>query len=252
MFKTFFGYSASATGKDRTPIYMSETQLREYYLPQFKKSIDAGASTLMVNSADMNGIPVHANKYLLTDILTRRTWFKGVTVTDWEDIKRLHGRHKVAPTQKEAVKMAIEAGIDMSMVPFDYSFSTYLVELVKEGTISEKRIDESVKRILELKYSVGLFENPYGEPEAKKLFGLPEYPKAALEGAREAITLLKNEPIKAGEKAILPLAKNAKVLIAGPGANSVSNLNGCWSFTWQGDDNSKYPSKLQKYLSGYF
>jgi beta-glucosidase len=241
--KHFVGYSNPASGKDRTPAYISEIQLREYYLPQFQAAIEAGASTVMINSGEINGIPIHSSNYLLTTVLRDELGFKGVIVTDWEDIIRLHTRHKIASSPKEAVRIGIEAGIDMSMVPHDYSFFHYLVELVKEGTISEKRIDESVARILNLKFKTGLFENPYPEEEAVKNFGLPEYKSVALEAAREAITLLKNDSIKGNP--VLPLSKDVKVLIAGPGASSISALNGCWSYTWQGDDLSKYPASYK-------
>ncbi len=241
--KHFIGYSNPASGKDRTPAYISEIQLREYYLPQFKAAVAAGASTVMINSGEINGIPVHSSKYLLTDVLRGELGFKGVIVSDWEDVIRLHTRHKIANTPKEAVRMAIEAGLDMSMVPHDYSFYTLLLQLVKEGTISEKRIDESVARILDLKYKTGLFDNAYGEEEAKKNFGLPEYKVLALEAAREAMTLLKNDSVKGAP--VLPLSKTAKVLIAGPAASSVTALNGCWSYSWQGDDASRYPSSYK-------
>jgi beta-glucosidase len=238
--KHFIGYSNPATGKDRTPAYISEIQLREYYLPQFIAAVNAGSASIMINSGEINGIPVHANKYLLTDVLRKELGFKGVVVTDWEDIVRLHTRHKIAATPKEAVRLGIEAGLDMSMVPHDYSFFHLLVELVKEGSISEKRIDESVARILDLKFKTGLFDNPYGEPEAIKNFGLPEYKELAREAAREAITLLKNDSI--GGTPVLPISKDKKVLVAGPAGFSVTALNGCWSYTWQGTDASKYPA----------
>ncbi len=237
--KHFVGYSNPASGKDRTPAYISEIQLREYYLPQFKAAVEAGASTVMINSGEINGIPVHSSKYLLTDVLRGELGFKGVIVSDWEDVIRLHTRHKIAATPKEAVRIAIEAGLDMSMVPHEFSFYNLLLELVKEGTVSQSRIDESVARILDLKFKTGLFDNPYGEEEAKKNFGLPEYKILALEAAREAMTLLKNDSVKG--MPVLPLSKSAKVLIAGPAASSVTALNGCWSYSWQGDDASRYP-----------
>ncbi|MCS6822897.1 MAG: glycoside hydrolase family 3 C-terminal domain-containing protein [Cytophagaceae bacterium] len=239
--KHYVGYSNPLTGKDRTPAYIDEIQLREYYLPQFKAAIDAGAATVMINSAEINGIPVHCNKYLLTDVLRNEFKFKGVAVSDWEDIIRLHTRHKVAATPREAVKMAVNAGIDMSMVPHEYSFYHHLIDLVKSKEVSEERINQAVGRILQLKLDLGLFDNPYGEEEAKKNFGLPEYKTVALEAAREAITLLKNETLKDNQP-VLPLPKNKKVLIAGPTANSITALNGCWSYTWQGQDASRYPA----------
>jgi beta-glucosidase len=244
--KHFIGYSNLASGKDRTPAYISEIQLREYYLPQFRAAVAAGASTVMINSGEINGVPVHSSKYLLTDVLRGELGFKGVIVTDWEDIIRLHTRHKIATTPKEAVRIGIEAGIDMSMIPHDYSFYVYLLQLVKEGTISEKRIDESVARILNLKFKTGLFDNPYPEEEAKKNFGLPEYKVLALEAAREAITLLKNDSVKGTP--VLPLAKSTKVLIAGPAASSVTALNGCWSYSWQGDEAGRYPASYKNVI----
>ena len=233
--KHFVGYSGARTGKDRTPAYIPDIEMREYYLPQFQAAIDAGASTIMINSGSVNGIPVHGNKYLLTDVLRKEMGFKGLAVSDWEDIIRLHTKHRVAATPKEAVKMAVMAGVDMSMVPHDYSFFELLVELVNDGEVPMARIDEAVGRILTLKYRTGLFENPYPEEEAKANFGKPEYKDAALKAARESITLLKNLDNT------LPLAKDKKVLVAGPGAMNLTNLNGCWSYTWQGSDRSQYP-----------
>jgi beta-glucosidase len=189
----------------------------------------------MVNSGEVNGIPVHGSKYLLTDVLRGELGFQGVIVSDWEDVIRLHTWHKIADSPAEAVRLAVEAGLDMSMVPLDYSFFKLLKQLVAEGKVSEQRIDESVRRILQLKADVGLFKNPYVEPETAGQFGKPEYRQTALAAAEEAITLLKNE------KALLPLAKSAKVLVAGPAAKSISALHGCWSFTWQGLDEKVYP-----------
>jgi beta-glucosidase len=226
--KHFVGYSVPASGKDRAPAYIPEIMLREYFLPSFQAAIDGGAHTLMVNSAEVNGTPVHASKFLLTDVLRTEMGFKGLIISDWEDVKKLVDRHRVAETHKEAVRMSVNAGIDMCIVPLDYSFYDDLIALVKEEKISMQRIDESVRRILELKYELGLFDNPYPEKEAAKLFGLPEYKKAALDAARESITLLKNE------KNVLPLAKGKKILLVGPNSNSLSALNGAWSYTWQG------------------
>lgn len=234
--KHFIGYSAPRSGKDRTPAHIPDIILREYYLPQFKAAVEAGSPTIMINSAEVNGVPTHANDYLLKDVLRKELGFKGVVVTDWEDIIRLHARHKIASSQKEAVKIAINSGIDMSMVPNDYSFHGYLVELVKEGQVSMETIDASVRRILKLKYDVGLFDNPYPEKEAVALFKKPEYDQVALDAARESITLLKNDG------GVLPIAKGKKVLVAGPGAQSLSCIHGCWSYTWQGQDERFYPS----------
>lgn len=234
--KHYLGYSASRSGKDRTPIYLPEIELREYYLPQFREAVKLGAATVMVNSSEINGTPVHASKYLLTDVLKTELGFKGVVVTDWEDIKRLNDRHFVAATPREAVAMAVNAGIDMSMVPTDFSFYDLLIEAVNKGEVSMKRIDDAVKRILVMKYNIGLFDNPYPEQAAFSNFGKAEYQQYALDAAHEAMTLLKNKDN------ILPLAKNKKVLLAGPAAQSISALNGCWSYTWQGKDEKWYPA----------
>ena len=233
--KHFLGYSMPITGKDRSPSIIPEIMLREIFLPPFQAAVNAGVKTVMINSGEINGTPVHSSKYLLTDVLRGELGFKGVVVTDWEDIIRLHTRHKIASTHKEAVKMAIDAGVDMSMVPHDYSFYFLLIELVKEGLIKESRIDESVARILRLKHEVGLFENAYPEKEAIANFGKPEYAKVALDAALEGLTLVKND------QNILPLSKNKKVLVTGPGANSITALNGCWSHTWQGNMPQFYP-----------
>jgi beta-glucosidase len=234
--KHYLGYSASRTGKDRTPIYLPDIEMREYYLPQFRAAVKAGASTLMVNSSEINGTPVHASKYLLTDVLRKELGFKGVIVTDWEDIVRLHTRHDVAATPRAAVAMAINAGIDMSMVPNDYSFFDLLKEAVQKGEVPMSRIDDAVRRILTLKEKVGLFDNPYPEDGAAANFGHPEYQSLALQAAHESITLLKNDG------GVLPLAHSAKILVAGPAARSISALNGCWSYTWQGNDERWYPA----------
>jgi beta-glucosidase len=240
--KHYLGYSNSRTGKDRTPIYLPEIEMREYYLPQFREAVKAGSSSIMINSGEINGEPVHASKYLLTDVLRKELGFQGVIVTDWEDIKRLYDRHNVASTPRQAVVMAINAGIDMSMVPSDYSFYDLLLEAVKKGEVLMSRIDDAVKRILVLKYKTGLFDNPYPEADAKSNFGKPEYQILALNAAREAMTLLKNQ------NNVLPLAKTAKVLVAGPSAQSISALNGCWSYTWQGKDERWYPADSKTIL----
>ena len=240
--KHFLGYSASRTGKDRTPIYMPDIEMREYYLPQFKEAVKAGASTIMINSSEINGVPVHANKYLLTDVLRKELGFEGVIVTDWEDIKRVHDRHNIAATPREAVAICVNAGIDMSMVPTDFSFYGYLIEAVKNKEVPISRINDAVKRILLLKYKLGLFDNPYPEKEAVANFGKPAYQQLALDAAHEAITLLKND------NDFLPLLKNKKVLVAGPVAQSISALNGCWSYTWQGKEEQWYPADSKTIL----
>jgi len=240
--KHYLGYSDSRTGKDRTPIYLPEIEMREYYLPQFRAAVQAGASTIMINSSEINGTPVHASKYLLTDVLRKELGFEGVIVTDWEDIVRLHTRHNVAPTPRAAVAMAINAGIDMSMVPYDFSFFELLKEAVQKGEVPMSRIDDAVTRILTLKYKLGLFDQPYPEAAATANFGRSEYQTIALQAAREAMTLLQNRD------GILPLAKNTRILVAGPSAQSISALNGCWSYTWQGKEEQWYPKDSKTIL----
>ncbi|MGF2410936.1 MAG: glycoside hydrolase family 3 N-terminal domain-containing protein [Ferruginibacter sp.] len=233
--KHYLGYSASRTGKDRTPIYMPEIEMREYYLPQFRAAVKAGSSSIMINSSDINGTPVHASKYLLTDLLRKELGFEGLIVTDWEDIIRLHSIHKIAATPREAVVLAINAGIDMSMVPGDYSFFDLLKEAVAKKEVPMSRIDDAVKRILKLKFKVGLFDNAYAEEKATANFGKAEYQTVALDAAHEAITLVKNN------NNILPLSKDKKVLVIGPTSQSIAALNGSWSYTWQGNQEEWYP-----------
>ena len=227
--KHFAGYSFPVSGKDRTPVWMGERQLREYFLPGFQATINAGAPTIMVNSGEINGIPVHVNAFILKTILRDELGFKGVALTDWEDIQYLHTRHRVAATQKEAVRMAIEAGIDMSMVPLDYSFNEYLVELVKEGSITEERIDESVRRILELKAGLGLFDQAAYPVEDYPDFGSPSFEAQSRKAAEESIILAKNE------NSLLPLSTERKYLLVGPTADSARSINGGWTYTWQGE-----------------
>ena len=233
--KHFIGYSNPRSGKDRTPAYMTDRELREHYLPTFQAAVDAGTSTVMINSGELDGMPVHASKYLLTDVLRGELGFKGMVVSDWEDVIRLKLRAHIAETHKEAVRLAVEAGLDMSMVPLDYSFRNHLIELVKEGSISEERLDQSVRRILVLKRNLGLFDNPYTEEEARKNFNLPNYTEVALTAAQHSMTLLKNEDN------VLPLKEGQKILLAGPAANEFTCLHSSWSFNWQGDGAEYYP-----------
>jgi beta-glucosidase len=227
--KHYVGYGAPNSGKDRTPAYIPEHVLRQVHLPSFEAGIRAGAPTLMVNSGDVNGVPVHASRWLLTDILRHELGFEGLVVTDWKDIQYLHTRHRVASSHREAVKMALEAGIDMSMVPEDLSFPGFVVDLVEKGEISESRIDESVRRILKVKMELGLFDNPMGGEEADyQGFGNDANHETALKLATESITLLKNE------NASLPITSHSKVLLTGPTSHSRRALVGGWSFTWQG------------------
>ena len=230
--KHFLGYSMPLSGKDRTPAWISDRELREYFLPTFQTAISSGAKTVMINSGDINGTPVHANYDILTKLLRNELGFKGVAVTDWEDIYKLVNVHRIAKTKKEAVKMAIMAGIDMSMTPNDFEFTTLLVELVKEGSIPESRLDLSVKRILQLKKELALFSQTEFEQSKYPLFGSEEHAKASYDVAKESMTLLKNT------NNILPLKSNDRIFVCGPAANSLNLLNGAWTHTWQGVDPS--------------
>lgn len=233
--KHYVGYSYPFNGKDRTPAWISERMLREYFLPTFEAAVAAGSPTVMVNSSEIDGIPGHSNYHLLTEILRGEMKFKGVVVSDWEDIKRLYTRDRVAISPKDAVRMAVMAGIDMSMVPLEYSFYDLLLECVKDGSVPLARIDEAVSRILMLKYQLGLFENPYPNKKLTEQFANEKFTQVNLEAARECITMTKNE------KKLLPLSKNAKVLVTGPTATSLSVMNSGWTITWQGDSEELYP-----------
>ena len=233
--KHYMGYSFPLTGRDRTPAWIPENYLREYFLPTFAAAIKAGARTVMVNSGEINGIPGHANHHVLTEILRDELGFKGFVVSDWEDIKKMVTIWHVAATEKEATRMAVMAGIDMSMVPLDYSFADILVGLVKEGAVPQSRIDEAVRRILRVKFELGLFEKPMPDPALKSKIGLAESRRASLQAARESMTLLKNA------NNMLPLAKDRKVLVTGPTADSMISLNNGWSYVWQGSEESLYP-----------
>lgn len=237
--KHYMGYSFPLTGRDRTPAWIPENYLREYFLPTFDAAVKSGGRTVMVNSAEINGTPGHISKHALTDILKGELKFDGFVVTDWEDIKKLVTFWKVAPDEKEATRMAIMAGNDMSMVPLDYSFADLLVELVKEKKVPMTRIDDAVRRILRVKFELGLFDDPMLGQSARANFGRPEYADVSLEAARESLTLLKNDG------GILPLSKNKKVLVTGPTSDSLISLNNGWSLVWQGSEESLYPKDKQ-------
>ncbi|HKP76867.1 MAG TPA: glycoside hydrolase family 3 N-terminal domain-containing protein, partial [Longimicrobiaceae bacterium] len=232
--KHYLGYSNPRSGRDRTPAYMTVREVRESYLPPFAAAVRAGVRTVMVNSGEIDGEPVHASRYWLTDVLRGELGFDGVVVSDWGDIEYLTTRHHVAPTLKDAVRMAIDAGIDMSMTPDNYRFYDLLLELVHEGTVPESRIDQSVRRILTLKADLGLFDVPYPDPAAAARFGTEASAAVARRAAREGITLLKND-------SVLPLRKGARVLVTGPAAGSLTALNGGWTYTWQGQDAAQLP-----------
>ena len=233
--KHYVGYSFPLSGRDRTPAWIPEMYLREYFLPPFQAAIEAGASTVMVNSGEVNGVPVHASRYILTDILRGELGFKGVAVSDWEDIKKMVNIHRVAANEKEATRTAVMAGVDMSMVPSDYSFADHLIALAREGSVPQSRIDEAVRRILTLKFELGLFENAVPSESLKANFATAESRALSLEAAREAMTLLKNA------NGLLPLARDRKVLVTGPTADSLIPLNNGWTYVWQGSEESLYP-----------
>ena len=240
--KHYMGYGAPFSGKDRTPSYISVQDLREKHFAPFLQAIRAGALSVMVNSGVNNGLPVHANYELLTVWLKEQLGWDGVVVTDWADINNLYTRDHIVASKKEAVKMAINAGIDMSMVPYEWDFCTYLKELVEEGEVPMERIDDAVRRILRMKYRLNLFERPYWSVKEYPEFGSEAHARAALKAAEEAITLLKNQ------NGVLPLNKNGKVLVAGPNANSMRTLNGGWSLSWQGEKVDQYAGQYNTIL----
>ena len=226
--KHYMGYGVPVSGKDRTPSSISRSDLREKHFAPFLAAIRQGALSIMVNSGVDNGMPFHANRELLTGWLKEDLNWDGMIVTDWADINNLCTRDHIAATKKEAVKIAINAGIDMSMVPYEVSFCDYLKELVQEGEVPMSRIDDAVARVLRLKYRLGLFDHPYWDIKKYDKFGSKEFAAEALQAAEESEVLLKNEDN------ILPLAKGTKILLAGPNANSMRCLNGGWSYSWQG------------------
>lgn len=232
--KHYLGYGAPRTGQDRTPAYIAPSELREKYFEPFRACIEAGALSLMVNSASINGMPVHANRELLTVWLKDELGWDGMIVTDWADINNLYTRERVAADKKEAIEMAINAGIDMSMDPYSTDFCTLLKELVQEGRVSQERIDDATRRVLRLKYRLGLFKTPDTFPKDYPQFGSKAHCELALRAAEESEILLKNSDN------ILPLKKGVKILLAGPNANSMRCLNGGWSYSWQGHIADRY------------
>ena len=235
--KHYLGYGAPRTGKDRTPAYISPSDLREKFFEPFRACIEAGALTVMVNSGSINGRPVHANNELLTKWLKEDLNCDGMIVTDWADINNLYTREYVAHDKKEAIEMAINAGIDMSMEPYDLNFCTLLKELVNEGRVSQERIDDAARRVLRLKYRLGLFDTPNTYPKDYADFACERHERTALQAAEESEILLKNNG------GILPLKKGTKILVTGPNANSMRCLNGGWSYSWQGHLTDRFASK---------
>lgn len=239
--KHYMGYGAPFTGKDRTPAYIAPNVLREKYFEPFKAAVQAGALTIMVNSSSINGVPVHANYEYLTQWLKKDLNWDGMIVTDWADINNLFTRERVAKDKKDAIRIAINAGIDMSMDPYSVEFCILLKQLVNEGKVSQERIDDAVRRILRLKYRIGLFDEPNTGGKGYEKFGSQEHADMALRSAEETEILLKNE-------GVLPLAKGKKILLTGPNANQMRCLNGGWSYTWQG---SKAEDLAEKYNTIY-
>lgn len=240
--KHFMGYGVPWTGKDRTPAYISPADLREKHFAPFLAGLQAGALTVMVNSASVNGMPMHANKEFLTGWLKEETGWDGVLITDWADINNLYTREMVAKDKKDALRIAINAGIDMIMEPYSCDACGYLVELVKEGKISMSRIDDACRRVLRMKYRLDLFKKPTQKLKNYPKFGGEEFAKLALEGATESMVLLKNEKLQDGNS-VLPLAKGKKILLTGPNANQMRCLDGGWSYTWQGHRADEFAGK---------
>ena len=243
--KHYMGYGAPYSGKDRTPSYISEQDMREKHFAPFLEAIRAGALSVMVNSGMNNGMPFHANYEYMTQWLKEDLNWDGVIVTDWADINNLYSRDKIAATKKEAIKLAINAGVDMSMDPYSWDFCVLLKQLVEEGEVKTSRIDDAVRRVLRMKFRLGLFDKPYWDINEYPEFASETYAKAATLAAEESMTLLKNLDN------ILPLAKEKKVLITGPNANAMRPLNGGWSYTWQGDRADEYAAEYNTILEAF-
>lgn len=233
--KHFLGYSVPHTGRDRTPAYISKPELYDTFVPPFDAAFDAGARTIMINSGEINGVPVHADPRILRDLLRDELDYDGIAVTDWADVDKLFNYHHVAHDLREATELAVNAGIDMAMTPMSPEFADHVVALVKEGKIAESRIDESVRRILALKVEMGLFEDAVPSQAARDRIGSDEFAEVSLEAAREGIVLLRNTDD------VLPLKENSTILVTGPAANDLVPLHGSWTYSWQGTDPALYP-----------
>ena len=241
--KHFLGYSVPKSGWDRSPAEIPDQVLFEYFVPPFRKAVEAGVSTIMINGAEINGIPVHASHRILTGILRDYLGFTGVAVTDWEDVIRLHTVHKVAATPMEAVYQAINAGVDMSMTPFTTEFHGYLCELVREGRVPEERINLSVARILRMKLQLGLFEQPFPRNDRFERIKTSAFRASACSAAVDSMVLLKNE----GD--ILPLKGIRKLLVTGPHADLKQSLAGGWTLRWIPDREDIYPEDMDTVFS---
>ncbi|MFO8100466.1 MAG: glycoside hydrolase family 3 N-terminal domain-containing protein [Salinibacter sp.] len=231
--KHYVGYSTPESGRDRTPAHIPETELREQHLPPFRAAVEAGAKSIMINSGEVNGVPAHASSYLLQDLLRDELGFEGVAVSDWLDVKKLVDVHHIAENEREATRMAVMAGMDMSMVPTDLSFYDHLLSLARDGEVPEARINEAVRRILRLKFETGLFEDPLRGREQTEEVGSPRDRRVSLQAARESVTLLRNRDTTDGAP-LLPLREDQNVLVTGPTAHSMQSLHNGWSYTWQG------------------
>jgi len=243
--KHYMGYGVPFSGKDRTPAIISEQQLREKHFAPYLEAIRAGALSVMGNSGSVNGMPVHASYELLTEWLKEDLNWDGVIVTDWADINNLYTREKIAESKKEAIKLAINAGIDLAMEPYNLDFCVLLKELVEEGEVKMSRINDAVRRVLRMKYRLGLFDTPVYEVDDFPLFGGEEFGEVALKAAEESMVLLKNK------NDILPLTDGEKILVTGPNANSMRTLNGGWSYTWQGKGADKFAAKHNTILEAF-
>jgi len=243
--KHYMGYGAPFSGKDRTPSYISEQDMREKHFAPFLEAIRAGALSVMVNSGMNNGMPFHANYEYMTQWLKEDLNWDGVIVTDWADINNLFSRDKIAANKKEAIKLAINAGVDMSMDPYSWDFCVLLKQLAEEGEVKTSRIDDAVRRVLRMKFRLGLFDKPYWEVSDYPEFAGEAHIKAATLAAEESMTLLKNTDN------ILPLTKETKVLITGPNANAMRCLNGGWSYTWQGDRADEFAGAYNTILEAF-
>jgi beta-glucosidase len=237
--KHFLGYSDPKSGWDRTPAQIPDQYLYEFFVPPFRAAIEAGVKTIMVNYGEINGVPVLSSKRLLTDLLRKELGFKGMVVSDWDDLRMLVEDYRVAKDKKDAARIAVESGMDMAMTPYSTEFSRQLLELVHEGKIPVSRIDESVERILRLKFELGLFENPFPRSDRLSRVGAPEHKAAALDAARESLVLLENK------NGLLPLSeKTRSILVVGPSADSKRNLGGGWTLGWLGRPAAEYPADM--------
>ncbi|AXJ00735.1 beta-glucosidase [Cyclonatronum proteinivorum] len=242
--KHFLAYSDPVSGWDKSPASLSMQEIYEMHLPPFRAAIEAGVMTIMANSSEVNGEPVHASALFLTEMLRKQLGFDGVVLTDWDEVGKLAGFHRMVPDYKEGTYRAVTAGIDVSMTPLSLNFNEALLELVQEGRISEERVDESVRRVLRLKFEIGLFENPFPRNDRLDRIGSEESRMKSLQAARESLVLLKNEDD------VLPLQNPGRIVVAGPSANSKRNLSGGWTLAWQGGREEQYPDRMLTVYTG--